>query len=1043
MENVTTQQRELLEKVREKVPDLSLRWNDERGVASMIEGNLLPWNKIGKPDEIVRATVKQFGLLLGPSDISEKYKVIGTRHKKEKAGHRGEAYQVFDNLPVYGANLLVFADEERGVYRIQSSFWRDVKVTAKLKLDERELQHVLSDLLRKDPDAARFEEIWRKQKRNPWLVEHFPLTAYPILYLYPVENAFHPAYKALAYQPLEWLGIAGQRMKEIGEAQLILDAATGEVILKESTKIGMAYTDETGDGLSTLQDSSSNYLLRTLPVVRKDGGNYFMINRLHTPEIRTFDAGGTESGLETKLKGDTDLSEDSDNHWNTTTTSCVTTTRQTAQQPEADGHFYAEETWNFYHNLGWDGFDDGLYGTHCPVRIATHIGMDANAYFSRYIEPDPITKINRHYGYLAFYDGYCDGSTLKFDFMAGDPVLFAHEYQHAVTYFGAANSNGEPGRIGTSGWHRSIHEGYSDAIACLRYGAWITPRFFPHGAIRRPATGDGPYSTTACYTTATVYCLPFRRIEYPRSTKTHRGDWYCDHYDDRDKTQSTQCFDYDYFRSTLLSHLAFLVGQGGVHQRASRGGSEFIPVPGIGLQRTAEIFHFALTQYFNTLPTTDAGTTMIEAARFLLDAAKNVPGSSNRKCEYVMMRRALYAMGMYPYDSSYNKQTYGGEACMLPWTYSWRFSQPYIGLPALWWQSPDLFINNNGSCEYNVDIGQENKVFARVRNIGDQELKNLRVKFYFSPMGTNLPASIAGWQPCKNQTGTDCTLDIASLPANSVTIADPNNPPANQAIMWYIDPSYVVAGLDHFCLRAVIEFTGESKPANHDNDCPSEVQSNISYEKGDSAQGFGIVFQVLNWEKRPKPLDLRIEHTLPKGFSLEYAGEIPLEKIILQRGEPLNLKWLVKTPKRKPIRLEPPFDGKVTAKVDGKVSGPFTGQLNHVQVIPERRQVGNQKDRVRIEGMLSGSVRSEASLHGQFTGDLDLVKGTLQGKFTGSVSFVKGRSLPNISLELEGALEPLRAINVTQRIDGKVVGGISIKVKVPLLKNQVDPHDFE
>ena len=1037
MEAINEDQRQVLDELESQVPDLEVRWNDERGVASLLEGKLLPWDQERGPKGIVSAILDRYGLLLGPPDVVEGHRVTGIGQDAKTGGYRARAGQIVNDLPVYGATLLVFADEERGVYRVQSSFWREVRVTAERELDEDDLRRRLLERLRRDKGAAAFEDGWREEQPDAWSREHFPLTGYPTLYLYRVQDGFHPAYHALAYQPADWHGVDGVARREIGQAQLVVDAATGEILVEESTKLGLAYTDEVGDGLSTLEDSSGTSIRRPLHVVRKDGGTYFMLNRLQTPPIRTYDAGGTKVGLANKLKDDAHLSQDADGHWDTTTSSCTANSRRDAQQPEVDGHFFAEEAWNFYHNLGWDGFDDGLYGAHCPICVVAHIGMDANAYFTFYTEPIPNTTTNKYYGYIAFYDGECDGTTLKFDFMAADPLIFAHEYQHAITFFGAAKANGEPGHLGISGWPRAIHEGLSDAFASLRRGLWSAGAFFPDGAVRKPAVGDGPYSRTACSVTATNYCLPFRRVEYPRSTKTKKGDWYCDHYDDRDETQTTQCFNRDYFRSTLLSHLAFLVGQGGVHQRTGRA-AELIPVKGIGLGRAAEILHYAVTHYFDTLPNDKGGETMIEAGQYLLDAAKNVPGSSNRTCEYVMMRRALYALGLYPYDGSFNKQTYGGEACMLPWTYSWRFSQPYLGFPALWWKSPDLFINNNGSAEYNAVVGQENKVFARVRNIGDQDLQNVRVRFYFSPMGTNLPASIAGWHPCQDQAGVDCVLDIATLPAGGMNLTDADNPPADQAVQWYLDPASVTPEVDHFCLRAVIE----CEAANHNHDCPNEVQSNVQHQELLADAALDLGFLVSNWEPEPAALDLSVTHTLPRGYRLVYAGDGSLTKIVLKPGEPQRLKFRVIPPKRRAATLAPPYDGKVVGELEGKIGGRFVGQLSNAargrELVIER----SLKRNIALTGLLAGAVETrqgKASFHGDFIGELDPVTAEIRGKARGSMVTAAGKHLADQSLRLAGCLEPLRAVHFAQLVDGEAVGGISVHVRLPRLRRQCRP----
>ncbi|MCK6591484.1 MAG: M4 family metallopeptidase, partial [Polyangiaceae bacterium] len=650
---------------------------------------------------------------------------------------------------------------------------------------------------------------------------------------------------------------------------------------------------------------------------------------------------------------------------------------------------------------------------HCPVRVVAHIGMDANAYFDKYSEWDTGLNANKYYGYIAFYDGLADsGGNVTYDFMAGDPVIFAHEYQHAITFFGAAKSTGEPGHIyggASSGkWTGTIREGLSDSIACLRTGLWTNPPAWPVGARR---SGE-----------------PFRRIEYPRSTLTYDGDWYCDHYDDIDSTKDK------YFHSTLLSHVAFLVGQGGVHQRVGRS-PELIPVKGIGTERTAHIFLYALTQFFDTLPITVGSPILIEAAQLLLDAARDV-GGSELSCEFVTMRRALYAVGLYPYDASYVKQTYGAEACMLPWIWDVRFSQPYVGLPATYWQSPDLFVNNGAGIAYDANIGEENNLFARVRNVGDEDMTNVTVRFYFAPAGTNLPASIAGWHPCKDLGGTDCVLTIAALAAGDVNIANPNSPPADQAVRWYLDPTYVTPEVDHFCVRAVVS----AAAPNNTNNCPNEVQSNVQHVMPDELDKITIGFNVHNWGKEPIPADIRVEHTLGEGVRVVFAGKTPLRKLVLKPKSKVPLQWKLALPPKAPARMEPPYNGRVSAKLSGAFTGTFEGELSEARVIGVMPALVTKKPSVKLEGALSGTVKRGAvsgALHGKFKGTFDLRLGKLAGTVVGGLSLPGQAFEPQIKIRVEGALEPLRAIHFTQLINGKATGGITVRIKPPKLRSAV------
>nr|NLI51193.1 hypothetical protein [Propionibacterium sp.] len=992
MKNITNEQRTLLEALRERGRVDQVRWSEERGVASLLRGRLLGPEQARTVEEAVKAVLEEYGPLVGPPDVADSWRPSPLTGPRDARKIR--AFQVFRDVPVYGATLLVFLDDQGGVSRLQSSFWREVKVTAEADLKEESVgEHVLG-LLRRSPDAEKFEARWRREKGgDPWAREHFPLVTPPRRYWHPVDGAFHPAFLVWAHLPAEWIGVDGKPRSAILQSEVMLDAATGAVLWSEPTREGV-YTDDGGDGLSTLTTGSA-YVTRPLQIVHDEHGTHFLLNRLSTPVTRTSDFnGGTLSSTTagTQLQNDANLSQDADGHWDATTTSCVEADRVAAQQPETDGHANAQAALDFYHGLGWDGFDDGGYGAACLVRIATHIGIDANAFFDKYTESLPGGGTKYH-GYLGFYDGTCAGGAVDFDFMAGDPIIFGHEFQHAVTFFGAAKSTGEPGHLYGTSWLGAIREGFSDTFGCLRRGLYVNPAFFPDGATHAPA-------------------LPFRRVEFPRSTATDGGDWYCDHYDDRGFGSTDK-----YFLSTMLSHAAFLAGEGGVHQRAARP-AELIPVVGVGRERILEIFHYALTHFFDTIPTTLNGETLIEAGKLLLDAAEEVSGST-RTCEYVQLRRALYAVGLYPYDDAYVAQPYGGEACMLPWTIAWRFSQPYLGFPASWWRSPDLFINNGSGVEYNAEVGVENQVYARVRNIGDQTLTNVRVRFYFAPMGTGLPPGIAGWHPCQDAGGTDCVLDIPTLAGGDETIANPAAPPAASGVRWFLDPAYVVPGVDHFCLRARIECTAP----NHDHDCPYEVQSNVSYS-GDPADGATLGFQVANWvDPEPVGLDLRVTHTLPRGFAVRPKAGTPKE-LVLRPGKPQTLVWEVVPPARPGTVLAPPYDGRVEGKVAGKVEGRLIGELSDVKV--GLRPLTPSRSVVTVHGHLAGRVDDKIVLDGQLSGQLDRATGALTGEFVGSVAGPRLKYRPSLALKVEGVLEPLRAVHFTQAVRGEPVGGVTL-----------------
>ncbi len=1004
MENITRLQRKTLERLMKRDKRASVRWNDGRGTASVLSGKLLSPASVRNdlkenPEAVLKTFLKELGPLTGPKRGSGSMRLVKVSYTKGDQ-LRIRAMQVTKGVPIHGASLVLYASAKRGVFRAQSGCYRDVEVPAlefrgkpvDIEQRERKLRRRLLRSLQEDKQGARF--IKRKMKsgfgEDRIAKENFPLNAPPVHWLYPKKGKFVHVFRLYAYQPTAWLGVNGEMTQSIHQVDMVVDLATGRT-LYQGGPIGV-WSDVTADGLSTLQQSGS-YITRPLLAVREDAAERLLVNRTNSTDIFTHHAGGTRTGLETKLQNGTDLSTDTDGHWNDTTTSCTASDRRDSQQPETDGHFFAQEAYQYYDALGWEGFDNGEWGTAaCDVRVAAHIGIDDNALFWRWVDGS-----GRHFGYIAFYDGLCSGGSVVMDFMAGDPGIFAHEYQHAVTYFGAVDSAGDPGYLEIDDWHRAIHEGLSDSAGGLRTELWTAPGLWPDGVCRNNR--------------------PFRRIEYPRSTDTKSGSGYVDHYDDRVGAGSP------YTNSTILSHALFLAGQGGVHERSSRA-AELIPVPGAGNAAIFAIMHDAVTNNFDTIPANSTGVqTMIEAANLILDAA-----SDTRSCEYVMLRRAFYAVGLYPFDGSYVKQSYGGEACMLPWTISWKHSRPYLGFPAHWWRSPDLFINNGSGVEYDADVGVENDLFARVRNIGDADLSNVVVRFYFRAHGTALPPSSTAWKPCQDSGGSDCVLTIATLAAGSMNITNPASPPASQAVKWYLPASEIVAGVDHFCIRAEIECAGAD---NHDNDCPYRTQSNVSYTPLSLANGLSIRFFVANWEKEPIPLDLEIDdRSLPEGIKLHFGGPGRLKGRKLKAGEEVALRWKLEAPLDEADWFRPPFDGAVTGQILGKAMDEawFDAELSDVQT---PRPLSLRRRTIPIEGFLAGHLRRKGrKLQGRFQGKLDTRNGTLTGVW--NTVWYRGRRKPSYrKLEIKAVLRPTRAIHLAQRIRGELVGGVTYTLRWP------------
>ncbi|MDT8327603.1 MAG: hypothetical protein RQ750_09515 [Roseovarius sp.] len=369
-----------------------------------------------------------------------------------------------------------------------------------------------------------------------------------------------------------------------------------------------------------------------------------------------------------------------------------------------------------------------------------------------------------------------------------------------------------------------------------------------------------------------------------------------------------------------------------------------------------------------------------------------------------------------------------GEACMLPWTISWKHSRPYLGFPARWWRSPDLFINNGSGAEYDADVGATNKLFARVRNIGDAPLGNVVVRFYFRAHGTALPPGSTAWKPFQDSGGIDCVLSIPTLAAGSMNFTNPASPPASQGVDWFLPASEVVSGADHSCVRAEIECAGA---ANHDNDCAYRTQSNVSYTPLTLADGLGISFVVANWEKKPVPLDLDVDtRALPEGAKLHFGGPGSLKDRRLEPGEEVTLHWTLEAPLRGADWRRPPHDGAATGQIIGEALNNqwFDAELSELH--PRKSHSLRRDHTVRIEGFLAGHLRRKnRKVQGRFTGELETTNGTLSG--TWAVIQYRGRRAIPARVKIKAILRPTRAVHFAQRIGGDLVGGVTYSLRWP------------
>jgi hypothetical protein len=148
MRNITQRQPSLLGQLREIDPNLNIQWDEIRGVASSIRGNLTtapavaPTNlqAVAEPNSL--AFLETYGELLGPPDISRSLRLLRSRtddlgwvHLEFQQYYYPNGEQpalrelIQDNaIEVYGSKLAAHFKSDGTLIEVQSSCWRDIQV---------------------------------------------------------------------------------------------------------------------------------------------------------------------------------------------------------------------------------------------------------------------------------------------------------------------------------------------------------------------------------------------------------------------------------------------------------------------------------------------------------------------------------------------------------------------------------------------------------------------------------------------------------------------------------------------------------------------------------------------------------------------------------------------------------------------------------------------------------------------------------------------------------------------------------------------------
>ncbi len=1044
-------QQSLLDKLHDADPDLEADWDDARGVARRVRGNLpASTDSLDAAPGALRRFLADFGALFGPDDPDRTLR--DGRSREDDLGWRHVTLQQVvpggdglprgtEFVPVNGAAIAAHFAPDGTLTEIQSSCWpaatRPVVTTSAATRAGRRTTRSdsvpASSIVLLTPAGLRDRLIAAGRHRPGYdriqaQVEktddgkEFPLTSRPVLILQPWKGGFRLAWQVYGYAPVDVEDAAGNPTGEesVDFGELIVDAETGEILVFAPTKkYAETATTGTGTGVTPLGSPAT----RTLDIVRVDlTSTYRLRDTTEARDVITYDAAGdaafgTRAEIVAAIAGGTlpvSADTDGDHAWTTTASNTTDAQRTASQQPEVDAHFICADLYEWYDALagGRAGWDDDKYSDppvpHQPVRVITHV-FDESATTSRSVNAfmDRSMSGGVWYSWLAFFDGNptatcTTANDRAFDYLAGSKFIVGHEFQHAITDFSFEDAGGNPG-LTYSGWFSAVHEGVSDVFGTLYAEEWL----------------PGPEISTAN--------LVFRNLAYPRDPNSwvnRTGGIPCglsnhgkDHWDDRSLDGG---FRYD--RGTILAHASYLIGAGGVHQRTTRT-PVFIPVGSLGHEtvngrdvlKAARIWYRALTTYFSThgtltgIPTNDE-TTFRTLRDGCVSAAIDLYGSGSREHRLTVL--AFYAVGLHPAGT-----TYGPDVTCLPWGAAWWRSRSFIGLPSPDWASLDLFVNNGGASEWNAQINVidvagnptefENTVYCRVRNVGDQSATNVVVWFEYAKAGTGSTT----WLPVTDKNGLQQTLAIGTLAAGVQTFPESaqNSPPASASVKWYIPPLAAGEVVDHFCLRATV--TAANDVNTHNN----VVQSNIAYVPYTGGTSFTHWFLAGNPRKDPAELKLILEsRELPKDWRTRFTEKLPRR---LKPGQEIQVGVTVEMGPDADRRLDPPYDGQVMGDLYGPLTGAFAGALTDVRV------VGGQ-----LTGVLSGHVGRLTGVGGQFEGTLDRSTGRIEGVVRGASCCADGDRIG-----FEGCLRPFRRVNVSQILGGDPIGGVTLQVQVPPL----------
>ena len=1010
MKNMTTAQSEALDQLSSSGL-ARYTWANEIGVASFARGD---FGSMGSaPNSGIQTFLESSGQPFGPPDIREAVRFI--RMREDSLGWRHFEYQQTYALPdangndsgsappstqrrrldVEGAFLSFHLNGTGRLVEIQSSFWRDVFVLPENPITEESLRLRLAGALARAPGTASLVA-----NRGRAAVDRVVILGRRSLVVFPHQGGFRLAWRIRAAVPA--LHGPGGGPAVLLPGVIFLDAVTGER-LYEGITASDAETPDAGSGLSNLPFGGP-HTNRQLQIVRVDASNtYRLRDTTHSRDIITYDwAGDIPDYFETGnllSDGSVPVSSDTDGDkdWDDVAANSSEAALTASQQTEVDAHFNTKKVYEWYDAIagggGREGFDDDNYGGdvpgNMPVHLLAHVDV-ANAQF--YMTPnDSFEEVS----YLSFSDNTSDEGHRAW---AASPFVVCHEYQHGITAHSVGGA--APGfPTGFDDWASALTEGISDVFGGMYSRQWYA------------ATDLSPDG------------LMLRNIAFPRDADTTATYLGKDYWADRDADGG-----HAYPRGLILAHCAYLMAQGGVHQRLGRT-PELIPVHplgseesgGLDVSEAVRVWYRMMATRFASVGPYDSETAFENVRTECEASAIDLYGEGSPAHRCVV--QAFYAVGLHPAG-----ETYGADVTALRWGHSWRFSRPYVGIPSPDWASPDLFINNGGTSDWNAiinpgfgDIHFENAVYCRVRNIGELTANNIVATFEYAKYGT----APVFWSPMRDAAVVAQELTIDTLPAGAENFSmdDQNSPPETARVLWSVPHLQDGEEVDHYCIRATMTADNDVNPHN------GTIQSNIDYTVFMGLMRISRAFNIGNPTDRPLRPQLKLTTTLPAGWRVRIREDLGgmLLSPQTERTVHVDVERPAGSSPDDDTRCLPPFDGEVRGELSGSLCSQVSGTFINVR-----------GSAAALTGTIALRIKGGGLLTGRFGGRLDCSCGELSGRVVGV--FQCGGETRRLCAQLRACLRPFRRVEIEQYDGARTLGGVTLQFQIPMPEKCHWPH---